>query len=143
LNTPERTKIMKRHIFIGLTGLLVLTAICFFWGVNQTIADTQTSVNTQTSADIQAAIDEAHKTGAQRRQDAQKALEDALNKGMGPVLITDDVLNETIPMGTAPLATAPKAKTTRSLKTAGSLKTAPLPNPLYPAGMSITLVMPG
>ncbi len=135
MNTPERTKIMKRHIFIGLTGLLVLTAICFFWGVNQTIADTQTSVNTQTSADIQAAIDEAHKTGAQRRQDAQKALEDALNKGMGPVLITDDVLNETIPMGTAPLATAPKAKTTRSLKTAGSLKTAPLPNPLYPAGI--------
>jgi len=164
LNAPERAKIMNRHIFIGITGLLMLTAICFFWGVNQTIADTQTSVNTQTSTDIQTAIDEAHKTGAQRRHDAQKRLEDALNKGMGPVLITDELINEIIPMGTAPLATAPnatapnatapnatapnakthntqahnaKATNAKGLKTAavGTLATLAPPNPLYPPGI--------
>jgi len=132
LNTPERTGVMNRHIFIGLTGLLVLTAICFFWGANQTIANTQTAVGTQTSADIQTAIDESHKTGAQRRQDAEKRLQDALNKGMGPVLTTNAVLNETIPMGTAPLATVPN---TKAPKTGSRLKTAPLFNPLYPPGI--------
>jgi hypothetical protein len=138
LNTPERAEIMNRHIFMGITGLLVLTAVCIFWGANQTIANTQTSATTLTSADIQTAITQAHKTGQQRRQDAEKALEDALNQGMGPVLITDELINEIIPMGTAPLATVPNATSTRLLKTtgiktaAGPLATLAPPNPLYP-----------
>jgi hypothetical protein len=115
---------MNRHIFIGLTGLLVLTAICFFWGANQTIANTQTSVGTQTSADIQTAIDQSHKTGEQRRQDAIKAINDALNQGMGPAMTTDAQ-----PMSTAPSAATPKA--------GPRAKTAVLSNPLYPGGNRI------
>jgi FtsP/CotA-like multicopper oxidase with cupredoxin domain len=69
---------MNRHIFIGITGLLVLTAVCFFWGANQTIANTQTSVGTQTPTDIQTAIEESHKTAYQRRLEANKRLQEAI-----------------------------------------------------------------
>jgi hypothetical protein len=88
---------------MGLTGLLALAAICFFWGVNQTIADTQTAVDTQT------AIDQANKTGAQRRHDARMLLEQALNNGMQPGMTPESLLNLPIPLDTAPKATVLKA----------------------------------
>ncbi len=102
--------------------------------MNQTIADTQTSADI-----IQTATEEASKTGQQRRQDAEKALEDALNKGMGPALITDELINETIPMGTAPMATvlkaiAPKTTGIKTLAVKSMATAAPL-NPLYPPGI--------
>ena len=129
---------MNRHIFLGITGLLVLIAVCFFWGANQTIADTQTTVGTQTSADIQTAIAESHKTGAQRRQEALKNLNDALNNGMGPLMTTDAVPMST---GTAPLATVPNARAIQlqtpkkgpQLKSAAMNTTAP--SALYPVGI--------
>ena len=94
---------MKRHIFLGFTGLLVLAAICVFWGVNQTIADTQKAVGTQTG------IDEAQKSAYQKRLEAKQRLDRALEAGDPESVKMMLQAEASVPQQTTQTAAAPKA----------------------------------
>ncbi|MFZ0035484.1 MAG: fibronectin type III domain-containing protein [Sedimentisphaerales bacterium] len=138
---------MNKYKFLTST-LLLLAAILLFWGIDQICA--QSPANVQSDESVQSTGQlEQQKTAYQRRQEALKRLEDALDEGMGPALTTDEVINMPIRMGTATKAVVGAAKTVvkgskvsvpkAASQAAGPLrslaKAAVTPNPLYPAGI--------
>lgn len=117
---------MNKHRFSTGTCILALVA-CLFWVITSGEAQSPTK-DSQQGTTVQSTAQQ--KTDHQRREDSKKALDDALNQGMGPVLTTDTLVNAPVLMGTSTPAQAPIANTA-----AATAILAAATNPLYPPGI--------